>query len=340
MSDLRYLGRRPAAPAPPNVSIPDWKQCDPGFLQRSLAHALGKSAGGWFVLGARRSLGHQGPEKLMVDGHELVLWRVDGRPLVAPAACPHLGADLSCGRVDGTRLVCPWHGLRLSARGRGRWRPVPIHDDGVLLWVMLPVAGETPTDAPVLAPRPPVFLDGVVRMEAHCAPEDVIANRLDPWHGVHFHPHSFATLQVLEAREDRLTLRVAYRVIGRLAVEVDATFHCPDRRTIVMTIIGGEGVGSVVETHATPIEPGRTAVIEATLATSERPGFRKHASKVAALARPFIEARAARLWLDDVAYAERRYALRCRRDDAPSAVGAEPAEAGTSRGSRVHLRTA
>ena len=45
-----------------------------------------------------------------------------------------------------------------------------------------------------------------------------------------------------------------------LTVEVDAVFHCPEPRTIVMTIVEGEGKGSVVETHATPIAPGRTAV--------------------------------------------------------------------------------
>jgi hypothetical protein len=114
---------------------------------------------------------------------------------------------------------------------------------------------------------------------------------------------------VLDADDERLLLRVAYKVAGPFAVEVDATFHCPDARTIVMTIVDGEGAGSVVETHATPIAPGRTAMIEATLATSDRPGF-VYAKKLARWLRPAINARAARLWVEDVAYAERRYALR------------------------------
>lgn len=152
----------------------------------------------------------------------------------------------------------------------------------------------------------------MIRVEARCEPADVLANRLDPWHGAHFHPHSFARLQVLEDRGDCLTVRVAYRVLGPLAVEVDATFHCPDPRTIVMTIIDGEGRGSVVETHATPIEPGRCAVIEATLAASDRCGFAV-ARRLAGLWRGAITRRAARLWVEDVAYAERRYALRGRR---------------------------
>ena len=53
-------------------------------------------------------------------------------------------------------------------------------------------------ERPVLPKRPARGLDAVVRTEARCAPEDVIANRLDPWHGAHFHPHSFARLSLLD----------------------------------------------------------------------------------------------------------------------------------------------
>jgi len=327
MADLVYFGRRPEPrEVVPVNGRPDWQQCDPRFIDRALKHALGQPGGGWFVLGASRRVARRGPERHVVAGEELVVWRVDGYPHAAPAACPHLGADLSCGHVDKGRLVCPWHGLRLGPQGQGAWRPYALHDDGVLLWVRLPQTGEPPSEQPYLAPRPSVFLDGVVRLEADCEPEDVIANRLDPWHGVHFHPHSFATLSVLEMKEDVLTLRVAYRLVGRLAMEVDATFHCPDPRTIVMTIVNGEGVGSVVETHATPLDEGRTAIVEATLATSERDGFARHARTIAGLARPLIERRAARLWAEDAEYAERRYALRQRRQ--------------ARRDRKVHLRTA
>ena len=64
-----------------------------------------------------------------------------------------------------------------------------------------------------------------------------------------------------------------------------------------MTIVDGEGVGSVVETHATPIGPGRSRIVEATIATSERTGFRL-ARLAGGLLRPMIEKRAARLWVE------------------------------------------
>ena len=78
-----------------------------------------------------------------------------------------------------------------------------------------------------------------------------------------------------------------------------------------MTIVAGEGEGSVVETHATPLSDGRTAIIEATLATSERIQFRM-AELARPVMRPLIERMARRLWVDDAAYAERLYELRNR----------------------------
>jgi isorenieratene synthase len=146
-------------------------------------------------------------------------------------------------------------------------------------------------------------------MEAECDPRDVLANRLDPWHGVYYHPHTFRRLKVIGVEGGRLLVRVVYGMTDRLGIEVDATFHCPDPRTITMTIVGGEGTGSVVETHATPLRPGRSAIIEATLATSDRPGFQR-AIRAAGLIRPFILKSQRKLWVEDAAYAERRYALR------------------------------
>ena len=209
-------------------------------------------------------------------------------------------------------MVCPWHGLALGDRPHGRWRPLTAHDDGVLAWVRLDEPGQRPTPAPILPERPAAPLAAVARLEARCAPSDVIQNRLDPWHGAHFHPHTFSQLRVIDRGEDEITVRVSYRLLGPLAIEVDARFHCPDPRTIVMTIVRGEGVGSVVETHATPIDAERTAIIEATLATSERPVFEALRRFAAPAMRPLMERIARRLWVEDAAYAERLKTLRER----------------------------
>jgi len=251
---------------------------------------------------------------------------VDGALKVGPATCPHLGADLATGSVDCGALVCPWHGLRLEGGREFGWRPYPAHDDGVLAWVRLDsVGGEEPSAAPILPTRPDgEKVHAVARLVGTCEPRDIIANRMDPWHGSWFHPYSFTRLEVLTCppadddlpeESDQFLVAVTFR-IGRLGVPVVAEFTSPEPRTIVMRIVDGEGAGSVVETHATPIGLGpdglpRTAVLEAVIAHSDRPGFER-ATRAAALIKPFMRYSATRLWRDDLAYAERLFSLRNR----------------------------
>jgi isorenieratene synthase len=306
MRKLIKLGERLPPRHPAKDTRPDWAQANPRWIERAVAANTSRPETGWYVLGASRALA-AAPRPYRVAGQDLVAFRSGEGIVVGPDACPHMGASLSCGRLEGGEVICPWHGLALGDRPHGAWRPLPTFDDGVLLWARLG-AGDA-ADRPVIPERPARFVDGVIRIDASCEPEDVIANRLDPWHGVHFHPYSFARLEVIDIAEDEVTVRVAKRVLGPLAIEVEARFHCTGPRTVVMTIVRGEGAGSVVETHATPIEPGRTTIIEASLAASGRRGFAA-AVALSRIVRPFIERSARRLWLDDVAYAERRYQVR------------------------------
>ena len=45
-----------------------------------------------------------------IDGKEIVLCNVDGKYYAADNFCPHMGAPLSEGELDGTDLWCPFHG--------------------------------------------------------------------------------------------------------------------------------------------------------------------------------------------------------------------------------------
>jgi hypothetical protein len=307
---------------------PSWREASPRLIEAATERALTRPSGGWVVLCGSREIKPGKAFGRTVAGREIVAWRTDEGELHAgPGACPHLGAALCEAPVVGDSLVCRWHGLPLGPAGAPGWATLPVHDDGVLAWVRLDALlepGETPLDAPVLGPRPPADgVSAVATVIGRCEPRDVLANRLDPWHGSWFHPYSFALLRVLDApqpgasdTEDRFLVEVSFRVAGRLGVPVKAEFSCPDPRTVTMEIVDGEGTGSVVETHATPLGPGpdgapRTAVIEAVVAYSDRAGFAR-LGKVSAALRPAMRATAARLWKDDIAYAERRYTLRSR----------------------------
>jgi hypothetical protein len=232
-----------------------------------------------------------------------------------------------CPVLDGD-LVCRWHGLTLGSSGYGRWRPFAAYDDGALLWARLPPAegadDDPATDRPYLPARPPLqeSVVAAITRRGRCEPADIIANRLDPWHGAWFHPYSFSHLDVDDeaSTEDRLVVDVTFRLGRRFGVPVRAEFVCPDPRTIVMRIVDGEGVGSVVETHATPITaPGHDAAVtvmtEVTVAHAAGRGFGV-ARSLAPLLRPAMRHVARRLWVDDLAYAERRYTLR-RRGEFP-----------------------
>jgi len=319
---------RPLRAAPWARQPPAYAGARPALIEAAVKRAQSRPSGNWFVLGAGRDVRRGRPYGVTLAGRELVAWRdAAGRLIVGPGACPHLGAPLSQAAVDCGELVCRWHGLRVSGRGGAGWRPLPACDDGVLAWVRLDAAGgEPPLPAPVVPARPPLSqsVHAVATLVGVCEPEDIVANRLDPWHGGWFHPYFFRSLAVLAAPaevtevtdggDDRFEVAVTFRVAPGLGVPVRAEFTCPEPRTVVMRITDGEGVGSVVETHATPLGRGpdgrpRTAVTEAVVAHSGRPGFAL-ARRASPALRPAVRRAAARLWRDDLAYAERRYQLR------------------------------
>lgn len=308
------------------------RQADPAVINAALARSQRRPSGNWYVIGSSSDVVSK-PFGANVAGAELVCWRDGSGGLHAgPARCPHLGADLCTGAVDRGQLVCPWHGLRFTGRSRADWPSLPVHDDGVLVWVRLDrIGNENPTAAPVVALRPDrPSLAAVTAMTGTCEAADIIANRMDPWHGAWFHPYSFARLEVLASPPedgdvpdelDRFLVAVTFRM-GRLGIPVVAEFISPEPRTLTMRIVDGEGTGSVVETHATPLGFGadglpRTTVTEAVIAHSDRPGF-AHALRAAAVIKPAMRHAAHRLWRDDLQYAERLLAV--RRQDADGAA--------------------
>ncbi|MFF8288725.1 DUF5914 domain-containing protein [Streptomyces sp. NPDC016309] len=317
-------------PVPWDRQPPTWRDARPSLIAEALKRAQARPSGNWYVVGASLALRRDRPLASTVAGREVVVWRgPDGRPVGGPGVCPHLGAPLRDSPVRCGTLVCHWHGLALDGAPFAGWAPLPVHDDGVLVWVRLDEAGgEPPLDAPVVPRRPEGArsLSAVHVATGTCEPEDIVANRLDPWHGAWFHPYSFVDLTVVGTPDgseggdeggggaDGFTVDVSFKVAGRLVVPVRAVFTAPEPRTVVMHITEGEGAGSVVETHATPLGPDargrpRTAVVEAVVAASDRPGFAV-ARRAAPLLRPLVRTAAGRLWRDDLAYAERRWALR------------------------------
>jgi len=231
ISDGFMLFGRDLKPTEPLSREPDWVQAKIPWIENALERALELPSGGWYVVGASRDIENT-PKRHRIDEEDYVVWRSKGTVIVAPDACPHLGASLADGAVKEGCVVCPWHGLTLGADAHGRWHPVESYDDGVLAWIRIPGEPGELTARPIVSPRPDAFLDSVMRMEAACEPRDVIANRLDPWHGVYYHPHTFKRLRVIGLLDDRLVVRVVYGFSDRLGIEVGVGRFQPDRSRI------------------------------------------------------------------------------------------------------------
>lgn len=50
------------------------------------------------------------------EGLEIALFHVEGRVFAIGDSCPHAGAALCTGRLDGHFVQCPAHGLRFDLR--------------------------------------------------------------------------------------------------------------------------------------------------------------------------------------------------------------------------------
>nr|CAA64852.1 methylesterase [Streptomyces griseus] len=312
------------APVPWERQAPTWRDAKPWLITEALKRARSRPSGNWYVIGASRALPPGKALGVTVGSTEVVAWRDGaGKLRTGPGACPHLGAPLRDSPVRCGTLVCHWHGLALDGRPFAGWEPYPAFDDGVLLWVRLDAMGASPLrnvrTYPAGRGRGTPWRRSTPAWGA-ASRKTSWANRLDPWHGAWFHPYSFVDLTVTgtpadsPADDDGFTVDVSFKVAGGLVVPRPGPVHGARGGTVVMHIVEGEGAGSVVETHATPLAPDergkpRTAVTEALVAASDRRGFAV-ARAAAPLLRPLMRASAGRLWRDDLAYAERRWELR------------------------------
>ena len=77
-----------------------------------------------------------------VNGRSLLIARVDGDYYATAADCPHLGADLSRGTLEGTVVTCPRHHSMFDVR-----------DGHVVRWTEFSGLARKLNDA-VRSPRP------------------------------------------------------------------------------------------------------------------------------------------------------------------------------------------
>lgn len=74
----------------------------------------------WHPLCSSRSVRRK-PVRVQIDGHGLVVFRAQSGEIgVLDDSCSHRRMRLSCGKVDGECIVCPYHGWTFDRHGAGR----------------------------------------------------------------------------------------------------------------------------------------------------------------------------------------------------------------------------
>jgi phenylpropionate dioxygenase-like ring-hydroxylating dioxygenase large terminal subunit len=155
-------------------------------------------ASGWHPI-AFSSAAVKNPVAARLMGRRLVVARDREGPFVLDDICPHRGAPLSHGRLEGGAVACPYHGWRFGRGGACLEVPgsplpgapataLPCIDRAGLLWTSL---AELPGPFPSL---PDSFEDQSLDRfwwPLRATPAgllDAVENHLDPAHPHHVHP--------------------------------------------------------------------------------------------------------------------------------------------------------
>jgi nitrite reductase/ring-hydroxylating ferredoxin subunit len=65
-----------------------------------------------------------------VAGRQLALFNADGRLFAVDNVCPHDGAPLAEGTVEGTTLTCPWHAAEFDLTSGNVLSPPAVENIG------------------------------------------------------------------------------------------------------------------------------------------------------------------------------------------------------------------
>ena len=52
--------------------------------------------------------------KISTDGKDILIGNVDGNYFALDDTCPHAGASLSEGKLEGCTVICGWHGAQFD----------------------------------------------------------------------------------------------------------------------------------------------------------------------------------------------------------------------------------
>ena len=96
----------------------------------------------WIKVAEPGALADRSLTSVEAGGKTLALANVGGRVTALDDRCPHFGASLSDGQIEGDRVVCPWHGREYDLQTGAcvfyesvNAYPVDVREDGVFVLI-------------------------------------------------------------------------------------------------------------------------------------------------------------------------------------------------------------
>lgn len=156
----------------------------------------------WYPACWSDALGDE-PIKRTFLNEPVVLYRTEhGHPVALGNACPHRFAPLHKGRLHGSSIACPYHGLRFSPDGQCSHNPhgpiakavrvhsYPLVERYGMIWIWMGVSGSAdPAKLPLIADRDDErfeWVTGYLHVQGNY--QLVIDNLLDLTHVEFMHP--------------------------------------------------------------------------------------------------------------------------------------------------------
>jgi nitrite reductase/ring-hydroxylating ferredoxin subunit/putative sterol carrier protein len=236
---------------------------------------------GWFVVAVSSDIAAGEVKTVHYFGQDIVLFRTaSGVVSAVDKTCPHLGAHLGGGRVEGECLRCPFHGWGFDPDGRcvdvpyapkipprARVRSWPVLEQNGVILVHYAADGSPPAWTPPVLDEEGWTANRHVRWEITSHPQEVGENTVDCAHLAPVHHVNSTVVRKVERNGHLmrvvLLLNASGHVIGMPHdvndVELDVTLHGLGiimSRTHVMTA----GLKTRQRIHPTPIEGDRLAI--------------------------------------------------------------------------------
>ncbi len=168
-----------------------------GVRQTRVFNSRERVVEGWYWLLPSADLRRGEVKPVEVIGKQLAVWRGrdDGVVRVMDAHCPHMGAHLAEGRVEGDTVRCFFHHWKMDGSGEvvdipclekpvaarvGTW---PAAEKYGLIWVWTGEEARLPVPyIPEIGEDTPVDAQVAVQFEKGCHPNVVMVNAIDEQH--------------------------------------------------------------------------------------------------------------------------------------------------------------